>query len=42
MLYLPFLRRFVEFGTLTVIDPRRAGRISLEGASGPSVDRPPA
>ena len=36
MLYLPFLRRFVEVGTLTVIDPKgRAHR--LEGAGGPSA-----
>ena len=36
MLYLPFLRRFVEVGTLTVIDP--AGRVHrLEGAGGPSA-----
>ncbi len=36
MLYLPFLRRFVEFGTLTVIDPRGVSQ-RLEGAGGPSV-----
>ncbi|MCY3981868.1 MAG: class I SAM-dependent methyltransferase, partial [Alphaproteobacteria bacterium] len=36
MLYLPLLRRFVEFGTLTVIDPGgRAHRI--KGADGPSA-----
>ena len=35
-MYLPFLRRFVEFGTLTVIDPK--GRTHrLEGAGGPSA-----
>ena len=36
MLYLPFLRRFVEIGTLTVIDPQ-GGKHRLEGAGGPSV-----
>ena len=36
MLYLPFLRRFVEFGTLTVIDSK-GGTHRLEGAGGPSV-----
>ena len=36
MLYLPFMRRFVEIGTLTVIDPR-GGVHRLEGAGGPSA-----
>ncbi len=36
MLYLPFLRRFVEFGTLTVIDPGGAVH-RLEGTGGPST-----
>ena len=36
MLYLPFLRRFVEFGALTVIDPK-GGAHRLEGAGGPAV-----
>ena len=36
MLYLPFLRRFVEIGTLTVIDPQ-GGKHRLEGAGGPSA-----
>ncbi len=36
MLYLSFLRRFVEFGALTVIDPK--GRVHrLQGGDGPSV-----
>ena len=36
MLYLPFLRRFVEVGTLTVIDPKGTAH-RLEGAGGPSA-----
>ena len=36
MLYLPFLRRFVEAGTLTVIDPKGTAH-RLEGAGGPSA-----
>ena len=36
MLYLPFLRRFVEVGTLTVIDPKGTAH-RLEGGDGPSA-----
>ncbi len=36
MLYLSFLRRFVEVGTLTVIDPKGTAH-RLEGAAGPSA-----
>ena len=36
MLYLPFLHRFVEVGTLTVIDPKGTAH-RLEGGDGPSA-----
>ncbi len=36
MLYLPFLRRLIKFGRLTVIDPRGRAHV-MEGAGGPAA-----